>query len=135
MYLIDTNIFLEILLEQDKADQCENLLKDIKKSKHNFYVSSFTIHSIEVIMARNKKIKQLSDFLSFLIKSNIQRIDTNTKDELNVLNVMGKSNLDFDDAIQLYLCQKNNLKIISYDQHFDQTQISRIEPDSSNQII
>ena len=33
-YLIDTNIFLEILLNQEKADECEKLLNNIKKSRY-----------------------------------------------------------------------------------------------------
>jgi len=29
MYLIDTNIFLEILLDQDKSDKCKSFLNDL----------------------------------------------------------------------------------------------------------
>ncbi len=81
MYLIDTNIFLEILLEQEKADECENFLNNIDKSNESFHASSFAIHSIEVIMTRNKENKALEDFLLYLLGSKIIRIESTTKDE------------------------------------------------------
>jgi len=128
MYLIDTNISLEILLEQEKADECEELLKEIRGSRKLFYLSFFTIHSIEIIMTRNNQCEALSAFLYFLKKSKITRLETDMDDDLNIIQIMKEFNLDFDDAVQLYLCQKHNLKIISYDQHFDKTSIERIEP-------
>ena len=127
MYLIDTNIFLEILLEQAESKECELFISKAIQNG-NFYVSSFTLHSIEVIMLRNGKIDELFEFLSDINESKIIRIETNTKDELNVLNSMKKFKLDFDDSLQFYLCEKNNLKIISFDKHFDKTTIKRLEP-------
>jgi len=128
MYLIDTNIFLEILLEQDKCRECEALLNNIRNSSLMFYVSSFTLHSIEVTMIRNNKMNELIEFLSDVIASRIIRIDTNTNEELNILKIMKKLKLDFDDSIQFYICQKNDFQIISYDKHFDKTTIKRFEP-------
>ena len=128
MYLLDTNIFLEILLEQEKSGECEILLKNIKNSKVLFYVSSFTLHSIEVAMIHEGKIELLSDFLRFILANKIIRLDTNTNEELQILNFAKEFELDFDDAFQFYLCRRNNLKIISYDKHFDKLRIERVEP-------
>lgn len=132
MYLIDTNIFLEILLEQDKCEECEALLSKISQSSELFYISSFTLHSIEVIMIRNERIDELTEFLSDVLASRIIRIDTNTNEELNILKIMKKLKLDFDDSIQFYICQKNDFQIISYDKHFDKTPIKRLEPNDIN---
>ena len=128
MYLLDTNIFLEILLEQKRSEECEVLLRNNKNSKALFYVSSFTLHSIEVAMIRENKADLLADFLRFIIASKIIRLDTNTNDELQILNLSKEFELDFDDAFQFYLCRKNNLKIVSYDKHFDKLPITRVEP-------
>ena len=128
MYLIDTNIFLEILLGQDKCMECEAMINLISKSNELFYVSSFTIHSIEVVMTKNVKIAELLEFLSDIASSKIIRIETNSEDEMNALNAMAKLKLDFDDGLQYYACKKYNLKIISYDKHFDKTSIKRLEP-------
>ena len=128
MYLVDANIFLEMLLAQARADECRRFLDEFKEYENALYVSTFTIHSIAVHLIRNNKLKELSEFLSDLISGEITRFDTNTEDELKVLKLVEEFDIDFDDAIQLYLCQKNNLKIISYDKHFDETPIERIEP-------
>ncbi len=128
MYLLDTNIFLEILLEQKRSEECEVLLRNIKNSKALFYVSSFTLHSIEVAMIRENKAELLADFLGFILVSKIVRLDTNTNDELQILNLSKEFKLDFDDAFQFYLCRRNNLKIVSYDRHFDKLPITRVEP-------
>lgn len=47
MYLIDTNIFLEILLNQDKKEICKNFLSENFNLLH---ISDFSIHSIGVIL-------------------------------------------------------------------------------------
>ena len=86
------------------------------------------MHSIEVITTRNKQENALMDFLLFINKSKIIRIDSTIQDELDALKNIGKFNLDFDDSIQLTLCMKYNLSIISYDKHFDKTLVKRIEP-------
>lgn len=127
MYLIDTNIFLEILLEQEKSKECEALINRAIKSS-GFHISSFTLHSIEVIMLRNNKVNELKQFLSDINESRILRIETNSEDELNALSIMIKFKLDFDDSLQNHICEKQNLKIISYDKHFDKTSIKRLEP-------
>lgn len=128
MYLLDTNIFLEILLNQEKSEECEILLKSIRKSRILFYVSSFTLHSIEVAMIREDKTELLSDFLRFILASKIIRLDTNTNEELQILNLAKEFELDFDDAFQFFLCRKNNLKIVSFDKHFDKLTTQRVEP-------
>jgi predicted nucleic acid-binding protein len=33
MYLVDTNVFLEVLLLQDKKEECEKLLEQLRKGK------------------------------------------------------------------------------------------------------
>jgi predicted nucleic acid-binding protein len=52
MYLIDTNIFLEILLSQKQKDICKEFL--VSNTEH-IYISDFSLHSIGVILFRNNK--------------------------------------------------------------------------------
>ena len=47
MYLIDTNIFLEVLLTQEKKETCKKFLDENIK---NLYISDFSLHSIGVIL-------------------------------------------------------------------------------------
>ena len=129
MYLIDTNIFLEILLEQEKSKECESLVRKAMENS-GFYVTSFTIHSIEVIMLRNNKLNELREFLSDVNASKIIRLESGFEDELNALNSMKSLKLDFDDSLQVSICETHNLNIISFDRHFDKTSIKRLEPKS-----
>ena len=39
-----------------------------------------------------------------------------------------KYNLDFDDAYQYLIAEKNDLQIISFDRHFDKTELKRKKP-------
>jgi len=60
MYLLDTNIFLEILLDQEKKSACQ---KFISKNSDKIAISDFSFHSIAVILFRYKKIQYLKRIL------------------------------------------------------------------------
>lgn len=51
-YLVDTNIFLEILLLQEKTEKCKKILR---KYKDEIVISDFSLHSIGVILFRHRK--------------------------------------------------------------------------------
>jgi len=52
MFLVDTNIFLEILLGQDKKEVCKRFLA---KNIGNLNITDFSLHSIGVILFRYSK--------------------------------------------------------------------------------
>lgn len=55
--------------------------------------------------------------------------ETSLEDEMAVSMLMDKVKLDFDDALQYYLAKKLGVEaIVSYDRHFDKTDIKRREP-------
>jgi len=49
VYLVDTNIFLEVILGQEKKEACKNFL-----NTHigYLYISDFSLHSIGVILLK-----------------------------------------------------------------------------------
>ena len=63
MYLIDTNIFLEVLLGRKNKDECISLFRMIESGEVKAFTTSFVIHSIEVIMDNFKKVNELKIFL------------------------------------------------------------------------
>lgn len=129
MYLIDANIFLEMLLEQERADECEILLGKFYQGSLFGYVSSFSLHAIEVVLDRYGKLDELRKFLNDIHNcEGLKRIETNTLEELAALDSTGEFGLDVDDAINYYICKIFNFKIISFDKHFDKTDIIRIKP-------
>jgi len=52
---------------------------------------------------------------------------TSIDDEIATAMLMDKITLDFDDALQYYIAKKGAEAIISYDKHFDKTDIPRKE--------
>ncbi len=49
-YLLDTNIWLERLLDQDRADEVRRLLEEV--SSDRLFITDFSFHSIGVILLR-----------------------------------------------------------------------------------
>ncbi len=60
MFLIDTNIFLEIILNQSKNEDCKNFLIN---NQRNLFISDFSLHSIGVILFRQKMNNYFNLFL------------------------------------------------------------------------
>jgi len=46
MYLLDTNIFLELLLDQERADDVEKLLRSAPRER--FHISEFSLYSVGI---------------------------------------------------------------------------------------
>ncbi|HXG21601.1 MAG TPA: VapC toxin family PIN domain ribonuclease, partial [Methylomirabilota bacterium] len=63
--LLDTNVFLEILLEQERADEARTLLK--KTSEHEFFLSDFSLHSIGLMLFRQKRHIAFEQFVKDML--------------------------------------------------------------------
>jgi hypothetical protein len=64
MFLLDTNIFLEILLQQEKSATCKAF---ILKHLEHIYISDFSLHSIGVITFRQHKSSLFQLFTADLL--------------------------------------------------------------------
>ncbi|MEK6800746.1 MAG: type II toxin-antitoxin system VapC family toxin [Nanoarchaeota archaeon] len=130
--LIDANIFLEVLLDQEKASSCKKILEDIRKGKTKAIITNFTIDSIIIIMNRNKTdLSSIELFIKSLLSyQGLTIYQINFKDRLNALKLIEKYNLDYEDAITLQSAiSTNNKELLSFDAHFDKVEeIRRIEP-------
>ena len=129
--VIDTNIFLETMLDQNRADECETFLKKVAIGELSGVVSRFSIHAIEAIVGKSEMI---GTFLRDVNSSIGLRVyDTDTQDEIAVTLFQEASRLDFDDALQYFVAKKLGAKgIVSFDRDFDNLEIKRLEP---NQVI
>ena len=128
MYLIDTNIFLELFLDQEKSVQCEKFLQEVSEGRHNCYVSHFTVHAIEAHLG-DKPVK-IEKILNSIIKSiGLDICYTDLKEELLVTELMEEKDLTFDDALLYQIAERQGIDaIVSFDTDFDETEIKRIEP-------
>lgn len=52
MYLLDTSIILELLLDQEKADDVEQLLRETQSGR--LHLTEFTLYSLGIILTRRK---------------------------------------------------------------------------------
>jgi uncharacterized protein len=52
MYLLDTNTLLEFLLDQEKADDVERVLRDAAPG--TLYLTEFSLDSIGIVLLRRK---------------------------------------------------------------------------------
>jgi len=127
--LIDTNIFLEILLAQEKKDECIALLKEIENGRISAAVTKFSIHSIEVSRGNYRLTDELRIFLESLSElKSLHIYATNISDEINAIDEM-ELGLDFDDALQVSAARALNAEIISFDKHFNNLEgIKRLNP-------
>ncbi len=125
--LVDTNIFLEVLLEQARADEARNFLT--KTDAHDFFISDFSLHSIGVILLRRKKANTFRKFLADMIAGAGTMVALLNADEVEtVADHAATFNLDFDDAYQYAVAEKHDLTIVSFDSDFDGTTRGRREP-------
>jgi predicted nucleic acid-binding protein len=128
LILLDTNIFLELLLDQKRAGECESLLELVSTGRVEAAVSHFTVHAVEAALGGGKN---LDAFLRNLEHSvGLYVYDTNISDEIAVSLISKKIDRDFDDTLQYYVAKKLGVEaIVSFDDHFDGLDISRTEPD------
>jgi len=128
VYLIDTNIFIELLLGRKNADVCEKLLHKASLGETKCVVTSFTVHAVEGILSGN--LEAIETFLRNLSASlGIDVYTTTLEEELEVSIFADKVGLDFDDGIQYFVAKKVGAEaIISFDRHFDSTDLERVEP-------
>lgn len=126
--LLDTNIFLEVILDQEKAKQARELLS--KTEEHEFFISDYSLHSIGLLLFRRKQHDVFRQFLADMISNaGVRMITLPAEDMEAVIPAAQRFNLDFDDAYQHTVAEHYRLTIISFDTDFDRTQQGRKTPD------
>lgn len=125
---IDTSVFVELYLDQEKAAACGSLLLEVSSGKIEAHVSHFAIHALE---AGFRSQKEVQGFLKNIeISKGLHVYDTTILEEKSIAALALKIGLDFDDAAQYYVAKKTGCaSIVSFDRHFDKLRdIPRKEP-------
>jgi predicted nucleic acid-binding protein len=116
-YLVDTNIWLERLLNQDKSEIVCEFLRLVPPSQ--LFVSDFAIHSMGVILSRLDKIDTLRIFLNDLfINGQIEQLTLDPLDLIDVADNIKEYGLDFDDSYQYTVAEKYGLTLVTFDKDF-----------------
>lgn len=115
MFLVDTNIFLEILLKQDKNEDCKKFLDN---NIGNLNITDFSLHSIGVILFRYGKEEIFQKFIEDVLPiTKLLALPVELYRE--VVIVRKRLDLDFDDAYQYNMAKYYELKVVTMDKDFE----------------
>jgi predicted nucleic acid-binding protein len=127
MYLLDTNIWLERLLDQARADEVRRLLAIV--SSEQLLLSHFSLHSIGVILGRYGERETLQQFTQDLFVDGLVQLATvPPTDFAQITAAMAAHRLDFDDAYQYVATRRAGAELVSFDTDFDRTDLPRLTP-------
>ncbi|RZN39271.1 MAG: PIN domain-containing protein [Methanophagales archaeon ANME-1-THS] len=115
MFLVDANIFLEILLGRDKKESCKKFLDD---NVRNLNMTDFSLHSIGVILFRYDKEDVFQKFIGDVMP-NVKLLSLPIELYGEVISASRNLNLDFDDAYQYSTAKYYGLKVVTMDTDFE----------------
>ena len=130
--LVDSNIFLELFLGQQKKDACRLFLNKTVSGEINATISDFTIDSILLVMFRHRSaLENMRDFLHKVTNSKgLSIYSITSSDRSRALQLIEKYKLDYEDAVVLQSAISSGCsEVLSFDRDFDKVkEIKRIEP-------
>ena len=127
MYLVDTNVWLERLLDQARSEEVRRFLEQTPTDR--LFVTDFAFHSIGVVLHRLGRIEAFGRFVQdVFIEGAVGLTRLGPGDMQELIAVAERFDLDFDDAYQYVAAEKDNLAIVSYDGDFDRTKLGRRTP-------
>ena len=124
VYLLDTNIILEVLLNQEQSDKVAQFFSQAPTAR--LHLSEFSLYSLGVILLRLKRHEAFAQAVEDLLLSGAcGLIRLEVQDMAQVAEAALTFSLDFDDAYQYYVAKKYNLGPLSFDGDFDRTDRGR----------
>ena len=129
MYLLDTNIFLELFLDQDKADDVERLLRAFLKKGFTSRNFRFILQVSFYFAVSSKLFDVFVRFVEdLIITGGIKLLRLSVEDTKKLAEVSQRFGLDFDDAYQYAVAERYGLTVVSFDSDFDRTEKGRKTP-------
>lgn len=117
------------MLDQERSEECEVLLTNVEKGEIQAFITSFTLHSIEVVLSSAGKVSALVSFIESIRGfKGLTVYPTDLEEEYEISKLSKKIKLDFDDSLHYYVAKKLSLDLVSFDKHFDKTDLKRKEP-------
>lgn len=127
MYLMDTNVWLERLLDQERSAEVGRFL--VQTPPHRLLMSDFTLHSIGLILTRLGQRSVLLQFVNdVLLQGGVALVTVPPEAMQRLVVVMEQFDLDFDDAYQYVAAERSSAVMISFDRDFDRTDLGRRTP-------
>ena len=138
-FLVDTNIWLERILEQEQSEIVKEFLNTVPSI--NLSISDFSLHSIGVILFRLDRINIFDDFINDLFSEGfVTCLSVEPLENLDITKLISKNKLDYDDSYQSVIAQKYNIQIVTFDKDFKKNHIKTLSPNEAikkykNQLI
>jgi len=127
MLLVDANVWLELLLDQERAAQVRDFLRAVPLD--DLAITDFALHSVGVVLARNKRDDLFVRFISdLLVDTGVRYVSLDFADLMVMAKTRERLPLDFDDAYQYVAAEKHDLTLVSFDADFDRTDRGRKTP-------
>ncbi len=118
--LLDTNIFLEIILSQERVEESKSLL--LKSAQHEFFITDYSLHSIGLLLFRRNQHEAFRTFLEdVLLNGGVGLLSLLPNDMDIVIASSQKFSLDFDDAYQYAIAISRDAVVVSFDTDFQRT--------------
>lgn len=112
--LTDSGVFLEVLLDQERAHLCRDAL--LRQSDH-LTISDFSLHAVGLILLRYKRHDLFRNFFHDLApRLRVLELPVESYDRL--LDYHVRFNLDFDDAYQACIASFFGLRLLTLDSDF-----------------
>ena len=127
MYLVDTNVWLERLLDQEKSGIVGRFLDAVPSEQLS--ITDFAFHSIGISLRHLKRLDLLLQFVrDAFVEGDVVFVHLAPEDTERLVRVMNQFGLDFDDAYQYVAASKHALTLVSFDNDFDRTDRGRKTP-------
>jgi predicted nucleic acid-binding protein len=127
MLLADANVWLELLLEQERAEEVRRFLDEVPLQE--LAVTEFSVCAIGLLLTRARRDDLFLKFVSdVLLDTSITRIALDGEALKDTVTARKRFKLDFDDAYQYVAAEKHNLTLVSFDADFDRTDRGRKTP-------
>ena len=127
MFLVDTNIWLELLLDQERAAEVRRFLEVHEASQ--LAITEFSLYSMGIVLTRLNRHEVFTDFLADTLEhSRVRLIRLDVAGLKEVMDVQRRFELDFDDAYQYVAASQHNLTLLSFDRDFDRTELGKKTP-------
>jgi predicted nucleic acid-binding protein len=83
------------------------------------WITSFSLHAIEAVMARAEEYSSLQQFLEFVLEHPYLNVYyTTVEQEVEVSRLAPSVRLDMDDALQYFVAKREDLTLVTLDRDF-----------------
>ena len=126
MYLVDTNVWLEIILRQERFEEARRFVEGTPSEELAITDFAFPLHMLLTRLGQAEAFRRFA--VDTLVDGAVRLLTVPPSDVGMVTSAMTRFSLDFDDAYQYAVAAKLNFEIVSFDSDFDRTDRKRKLP-------